>query len=131
YEGRYPPRELQQLTRRMRDPLTHRGPDGAGLWASPDGRVCLGQPPLSLIGLRPGGRQPMLNEDGRVAITFNGEIYNFQTLRRELEAHGHRFATRTDTEVLCHLLEDDPDSAIEQLSGMFAFGAWRQQEREL
>src|SRR5206468_12598751 len=115
----------QELTRRMRDTMTHRGPDDAGLWTSPDGRVCLGQRRLSIIDLRPEGRQPMLNEDGRVAVTFNGEIYNFQPLRRELEAGGHRFATRTDTEVLCHLFEaGNVGTAVSKLSGMFAFGAW-------
>src|SRR5581483_11012820 len=107
YEGRLGTRELQHLVRSMRDTMTHRGPDDAGLWTSPDGRVCLGQRRLSIIDLRPEGRQPMLNEDGSVAVTFNGEIYNFQGLRQELEALGHRFASRTDTEVLCHLLEDD------------------------
>src|SRR5262249_4236411 len=109
----------------------HRGPDDAGLWTSPDGRVCLGQRRLSIIDLRPEGRQPMLNEDGRVAVTFNGEIYNFQALRKDLEAAGHRFQSRTDTEVLCHLFEGDAGKAVERLSGMFAFGAWRHDRREL
>jgi asparagine synthase (glutamine-hydrolysing) len=131
YEGRYTPKELRTLTRRMRDTLTHRGPDDAGLWASPDGRVCLGQRRLSIIDLRPEGRQPMLNEDGQVAVTFNGEIYNFRTLRHELEAAGHRFASRTDTEVLCHLFEGDPEEAVGRLRGMFAFAAWRGPQREL
>jgi asparagine synthase (glutamine-hydrolysing) len=131
YEGRYSSGQLRQLTGRMRDTLTHRGPDDAGLWASPDGRVCLGHRRLSIIDLRPEGRQPMLNEDGRVAVTFNGEIYNFRPLRQELEAAGHRFASRTDSEVLCHLFEDDPDAAVGRLSGMFAFAAWRGPQREL
>jgi asparagine synthase (glutamine-hydrolysing) len=131
YEGRYSSDDLQDVTRRMRDTITHRGPDDAGLWTSSDGRVCLGQRRLSIIDLRPEGRQPMLNEDGRVAVTFNGEIYNFQLLRRELEAAGHRFRSRTDTEVLCHLFEDNPDAAVSRLSGMFAFGAWREPQREL
>jgi asparagine synthase (glutamine-hydrolysing) len=131
YEGRYSTDNLQNLTRLMRDTLTHRGPDDAGLWTSGDGRVCLGQRRLSIIDLRPEGRQPMLNEDGRVAVTFNGEIYNFQRLRRELEAAGHRFRSRTDTEVLCHLLEDEAEIVVPRLSGMFAFGAWRDPQREL
>src|SRR6516162_5931573 len=116
YQGRDPTERLRQLTRSMRDVLVHRGPDDAGLWTSSDGRVCLGQRRLSIIDLRPEGRQPMLNEDGRVAVTFNGEIYNFQLLRRELEAAGHRFRSRTDTEVLCHLFEDNPDAAVSRLS---------------
>jgi asparagine synthase (glutamine-hydrolysing) len=132
YEGRYPTGRLQALTRAMRDALSHRGPDDAGLWTSPDGRVCLGHRRLSIIDLRPEGRQPMLNEDGRVAVTFNGEIYNFRALRQQLEAAGHRFASLTDTEVLCHLFEDsEPAEAIARLNGMFAFGAWRDREREL
>src|SRR6516165_274433 len=131
YAGLFNTGTLESLTRAMRDTMTHRGPDDAGLWTSPDGRVCLGHRRLSIIDLRPEGRQPMLNEDGGVAVTFNGEIYNFQPLRAELEARGHRFHSRTDTEVICHLLEDDPESGVERLSGMFGFGAWRHSQREL
>ncbi len=131
YEGRFSSGQLRQLAGRMRDTLAHRGPDDADLWASPDGRVCFGHRRLSIIDLRPEGRQPMLNEDGRVAVTFNGEIYNFAALRQELEAAGHRFASRTDTEVLCHLFEDDPEAAVGRLVGMFAFAAWRVPRREL
>jgi asparagine synthase (glutamine-hydrolysing) len=131
YEGRFETPQLERLTLAMRDTLTHRGPDDAGLWTSSDGRVCLAQRRLSIIDLRPEGRQPMLNEDGSVAVTFNGEIYNFQSLRRKLEDAGHWFASRTDTEVLCHLYEDEPDTVAERLSGMFAFAVWRQQDREL
>jgi asparagine synthase (glutamine-hydrolysing) len=131
YAGLYDTPALVALTRGMRDSMAHRGPDDSGLWTSPDGRVCLGQRRLSIIDLRPEGRQPMLNEDGGVAVTFNGEIYNFQPLRAELESLGHRFRSRTDTEVICHLLEENPEAAVERLSGMFAFGAWRHAQREL
>ncbi len=131
YAGLFRTSELEAITRTMRDSMAHRGPDDAGLWTSPDGRVCLGQRRLAIIDLRPEGRQPMLNEDGRVAVTFNGEIYNFQSLRAELEQAGHRFHSRTDTEVICHLLEQEPEAGVERLSGMFAFGAWRHSEREL
>src|SRR6516164_1734154 len=132
YQGRYPTEQLQRLTKAMRDTLSHRGPDDAGLWTSPDGRVCLGHRRLSIIDPRLEGRQPMLNEDGRVAVTFNGEIYNFRTLRKDLIGAGHRFASRTDTEVLCHLLEDvDPAGAVAALRGMFAFAAWHTDRREL
>jgi asparagine synthase (glutamine-hydrolysing) len=132
YEGRHPTGRLRELTAAMRDALAHRGPDDAGLWTSADGRVCLGHRRLSIIDPRPAGRQPMLNEDGRVAVTFNGEIYNFRALRRRLEAAGRRFTSRTDTEVLCHLLEDGPPGdAVAALNGMFAFGAWRSHGREL
>jgi asparagine synthase (glutamine-hydrolysing) len=131
YEGQFSTADLEVLTRGMRDTMIHRGPDDAGLWTSPDGRVCLGHRRLSIIDLRPEGRQPMMNEDGAVAVTFNGEIYNFRSLRTQLERSGHRFTSRTDTEVLCHLLEDDPHAAVERLSGMFGLAAWRQAEREL
>src|SRR6516162_6556622 len=132
YQGRDPTERLRQLTRSMRDVLVHRGPDDAGLWTSADGRVCLGHRRLSIIDLRPEGRQPMLNEDGQVAVTFNGEIYNFQTIRRELEARGHRFFSRCDTEVLCHLTEEEPvEAALGRLQGQFAYAAWNSPRREL
>src|SRR6516162_11079141 len=131
YQGRDPTERLRQLTRSMRDVLVHRGPDDAGLWTSADGRVCLGHRRLSIIDLRPEGRQPMLNEDGRVAVTFNGEIYNYRRLRETLTLDGHRFATRTDTEVLCHLFEDDPATALDCLNGQYAFAVWRAPQREL
>lgn len=130
-EGRLAPEQLRRLTTLMRDDLTHRGPDDAGLWSSPDGRVCFGQRRLAIIDLRPEGRQPMLNEDGQVAITFNGEIYNYQALREDLQRRGHHFASRTDTEVLCHLLEGEAADAVPLLDGMFAFAAWRSAAREL
>src|SRR6516162_268280 len=131
YEGQFSTADLEVLTRGMRDTMIHRGPDDAGLWTSPDGRVCFGHRRLSIIDLRPEGRQPMVNEDGRVAVTFNGEIYNFQPLRATLEQQGHHFASRTDTEVLCHLLEDDPVAALDRLNGQFAFAAWREPQNEL
>jgi asparagine synthase (glutamine-hydrolysing) len=131
YAGMFDTQAVENLTLGMRDSMSHRGPDDAGLWTSPDGRVCLGQRRLSIIDLRPEGRQPMMNEDGAVAVTFNGEIYNFQALRGELASLGHHFHSRTDTEVICHLLEHDPQAGVERLSGMFAFGAWRHPQREL
>src|SRR5437899_11984720 len=108
YERRYSKDQLRALTLAMRDSMTHRGPDDAGLWSSPDGRVCLAHRRLSIIDLRPEGRQPMTNEDGSVVVTFNGEIYNYRELNEDLVRRGHRFASKTDTECICHLLEDDP-----------------------
>jgi asparagine synthase (glutamine-hydrolysing) len=131
YERRYRPEQLRSLTLAMREALRHRGPDDAGLWQSNDGLVCLGHRRLAIVDLRPEGRQPLLNEDGSVAVTFNGEIYNYRALTRRLEAAGHRFATRTDTETLCHLFEGDPDRAVADLEGMFAFAVWRSHSREL
>lgn len=109
------------LLRRMRDTLRHRGPDDAGEHVS--GRIGLAHRRLSIIDLQT-GRQPLGNEDGRIQIVFNGEIYNFQELQREAEAKGHRFATRTDTEAIVHLYEEMGEGVVERLQGMFAFGIW-------
>jgi asparagine synthase (glutamine-hydrolysing) len=98
--------EIARLATAMRDAMVHRGPDDGATWVSEDGRVALAHRRLSIIDLRPEGRQPMANEDGSVQVVFNGEIYNHHALRRELEAKGHVFRSRSDTEVLCHMLED-------------------------
>jgi asparagine synthase (glutamine-hydrolysing) len=106
--------------------LRHRGPDEAGECVLPtrDGRVCvLAHQRLSIIDI-PGGHQPQTNEDGSVQLVFNGEIYNFRELRTELEAKGHRFATRSDTEVIVHLYEEHGDDCVHHLRGMFAFALW-------
>lgn len=126
---------LEALCVAMRDTMTHRGPDDAGVWTSPDGRVSLGHRRLSILDLRPEGRQPMSNEDESVQVTFNGEIYGFQPLKSELERAGHRFRTRTDTEVLPHLFESmAPESIaprLNRLDGMFALAAWHRREGRL
>jgi len=108
--------------------LAHRGPDDEGIYA--DGNVALGQRRLSIIDLS-SGRQPMSNEDGTVWVTFNGEIYNFLELRTELEAHGHRFATRSDTEVIVHAFEQYGTGCLRRFRGMFAFAIWDQKRRLL
>ena len=101
--------------------LTHRGPDDAGFHEAPG--ISLGVRRLSIIDV-PGGHQPLANEDGSVVVVFNGEIYNHRELRSRLEARGHRFATRTDTEVLVHLNEEYGDALVHLLQGMFAFALW-------
>jgi len=101
--------------------LRHRGPDQSGTWA--DERAGLGHARLSIIDLSD-GRQPLGNEDGAVWISYNGEVYNFPELRRDLLARGHRFRTRTDTEVIVHLYEDEGIECVHKLRGMFAFGLW-------
>ena len=116
---------------RMRDTMTHRGPDDAGIHISPDGRVGLGHRRLSIVDLSSAGRQPMSNEDGTVWITFNGEIYNHAKLRVELERKGHTYRSRTDTETLVHLYEEEGPDFVRRLEGMFAIGLWDARRREL
>jgi asparagine synthase (glutamine-hydrolysing) len=119
---------------RMRDTMTHRGPDGAGIFTFADDTVAvgLGHRRLSIIDTRVVGAQPMHNEDASLTLVFNGEIYNFAALRRELEATGrHTFRTRTDTEVILHLYEECGPSVVERLEGMFAIALWDARERQL
>jgi len=113
---------------RMRDALRHRGPDDAGLWV--DGPVGLGVRRLSIVDVV-GGHQPMSNEDEAVWIVLNGEIYNHATLRPRLETLGHRYRTRSDTETILHLYEEDGDRGVERLSGMFAFAIWDRRRQHL
>src|SRR5262245_788008 len=111
--------------------LAHRGPDGCGVWRSADGDVLLVHRRLAIIDPGPTGAQPMETADGRHRIVFNGEIYNYRELRRELEARGERFATASDTEVLLRLLSRDGVAALPRLRGMFAFGWWDSEARAL
>ncbi|MFC1791769.1 asparagine synthase (glutamine-hydrolyzing) [Gemmatimonadota bacterium] len=108
---------------RMASTLSHRGPDGSATWVSPDGRCGLAHTRLKVIDLDTGD-QPMGNEDGSVQVVFNGEIYNFRELRTELEGAGHRFRTRSDTEVIVHGWEEWGEELPDRLDGMFALAAW-------
>jgi asparagine synthase (glutamine-hydrolysing) len=119
----------RELIERMSDSVRHRGPDDSGCWTS--GNVGLGHRRLSIIDLSSSGRNPMCNEDGTVWIVFNGEIYNFQKLRPDLEARGHKFKSRTDTEVILHAYEEYGSSCVQYLHGMFAFAIWDGRSREL
>lgn len=114
--------------RRMNDVIVHRGPDDDGYYV--DGTAGLGMRRLSIIDLNTGD-QPISNEDRSIWIVFNGEIYNFKQLRKELEANGHAFTTNTDTEVIVHLYEDLGERCVEKLSGMFAFSIWDTREGKL
>jgi asparagine synthase (glutamine-hydrolysing) len=111
----------RELLGRMNNTLVHRGPDGEGYFVQSN--IGLGHRRLSIIDIE-GGKQPMANEDGSVQVVFNGEIYNFQELRKELRNKGHWFSTRTDTEVIVHLYEEYGEKCVEKLRGMFAFGIW-------
>ena len=113
--------------------LRHRGPDDEGSFVREyeDGTaVGLGFRRLSIIDLDT-GNQPIANEDGSIQVVFNGEIYNYRELRRELEGHRHRFSTRADTEVIVHLYEEHGAHCVERLNGMFAFALWDESQREL
>jgi asparagine synthase (glutamine-hydrolysing) len=114
----------------MTECLRHRGPDGEGSWVSPDRRVALGHRRLAVIDLSTGD-QPMSDASGRYTVILNGEIYNYLELRRELEASGSVFRTRSDTEVLLQLLARDWHGALQHLVGMFAFAAWDTHTGEL
>lgn len=123
-------RPLQAPTlERMRDVMVHRGPDAAGLHL--EGHVGLAHRRLSIIDLSPLGNQPMSNEDGRIWVVFNGEIYNFQALREELIGRGYAFRSRSDTEVLVHGYEEWGLELLPKLRGMFALGIWDWRVEEL
>ena len=116
------------VTKAMGDAIAHRGPDAEGFWSEPG--IGLVHRRLSIIDLA-GGDQPIGNEDDSVQIVFNGEIYNFQELRSGLEARGHRFRTRSDTEVIVHLYEEEGEQLVQRLRGMFAFALWDRNRRRL
>ncbi len=121
-------RASSDTLRAMADTIRHRGPDDEGVYV--DGPVGLAHRRLSILDLSPAGHQPMSNEDGSVWIVFNGEIYNFQSLRRELEGR-HAFRSHCDTEVLVHLYEELGPAMVERLDGMFAFVVWDARRRRV
>jgi asparagine synthase (glutamine-hydrolysing) len=116
------------LLKTMTDTIEHRGPDDEGYYVS--GQVGLGFRRLSIIDLST-GHQPIANEDGKVWIVFNGEIYNYRELRDYLLTRGHHFSTQTDTEVIVHLYEELGEGCVEKLRGMFAFAIWDERDRSL
>jgi asparagine synthase (glutamine-hydrolysing) len=109
--------------------IAHRGPDGEEFYRS--GPVALGHRRLAIIDLSPAGSQPMTNEDDTLWITYNGEIYNFASLRRDLEDRGHRFRSATDTEVVLHAYEEWGVDCLRRFNGMFAFGLWDGRRKRL
>jgi asparagine synthase (glutamine-hydrolysing) len=111
---------------RWGDILKHRGPDDAGLWIGPDGQVALGHRRLAVIDLSPAGHQPMVSEDGRNVVVFNGEIYNFSELKRELQQQGYHFRTDSDTEVILVAYRAWGESCLSRFNGMFAFAIYDQ-----
>ncbi len=118
----------ESLLRRMNDSMTHRGPDGNGYHIEPG--VGLGHRRLSIIDLE-GGKQPLYNEDETVVVTYNGEIYNFQELAKQLRDLGHQFRTHCDTEVIVHAWEQWGEECLSRFNGMFAFALWDQNTETL
>ena len=115
--------------RRMTDAIAHRGPDGEGHFV--EGPLGLGHRRLAVIDLTPAGRQPMATPDGRFVIVHNGEVYNFRELRAELEALGHAFTSRSDSEVVLNAYAAWGEAALDRFNGMFAFAVWDREERRL
>lgn len=118
-----------ELLEKMCDTLRHRGPDDEGIYVN--NNIGLGHRRLSIIDLSNHGHQPMSNETGNIYIVFNGEIYNFPELKKELLAKGHLFNSNTDTEVIIHLYEEKGEDCIQALRGMFAFALWDERNKKL
>jgi asparagine synthase (glutamine-hydrolysing) len=118
----------ESVLRRMNDVIAHRGPDDDGFHLK--GRVGLGHRRLSIIDVS-GGHQPIYNEDGTVAIVFNGEIYNYRELAALVEARGHKLITRSDTETIVHLYEEFGERCVAMLEGMFAFAVWDENKQTM
>ena len=127
FASRRAARDNRELLRSMADSISHRGPDDEGFYEASDGsgnyKVGLAHRRLSIIDLNT-GHQPIGNEDGSVQIVFNGEIYNFPSLRDELIELGHRFKTESDTETIVHAYEEYGEDCVTRLNGMFAFALW-------
>lgn len=118
----------QSVLKRMNEALYARGPDDEGYFI--EGNIGLANKRLSIIDVE-GGKQPIFNEDGKVCIVYNGEIYNYLELRKKLEEEGHMFKTKTDTEVIVHLYEEYGEDCVKFLQGMFAFAIWDSKEDKL
>jgi asparagine synthase (glutamine-hydrolysing) len=116
---------------RVRDHMMARGPDGQATWLSEDRRIGLGHRRLSIIDLSDRAAQPMLSANGKLAVVFNGEIYNYEALRKDLQNKGHVFRSYSDTEVLLHLYNEKGEAMVHDLRGMFAFGLWDADKRAL
>ncbi len=119
----------EELVRSMALTMRHRGPDQEGVFCCE--QMSLAHRRLSIIDLSTNGQQPMFNEDGSVCLVYNGEIYNFQELRRDLEQKGHRFSSQSDSEVIIHAYEEYGIDSVSRLRGMFAYALWDQTEKRL
>lgn len=122
--------EFQEL-KKMTDRILHRGPDAEGHWINSAGNLGLGHRRLSIIDLSSDASQPMHSQDGRFAIVFNGEIYNYLELKKNLETEGIKFYSQSDTEVLLQLYAKMGEACLDKLDGMFAFAIWDEHKKEL
>src|ERR1700678_3222445 len=123
-----PVSDREPILRRMTGAIAHRGPDDSGFFF--DHHAALGHRRLSIVDIA-GGHQPMPNEDRSLWLTYNGEIFNHASLRPELEAAGHRYTTRSDTEMILHAYEQYGAGCVSRFRGMFAFVLWDQNTRTL
>jgi asparagine synthase (glutamine-hydrolysing) len=128
YQWPMAPEAIAQRLRQMCQTIVHRGPDDDGFLVN--GRVGLGMRRLSIIDVA-GGHQPIHNEDGRISVVFNGEIYNYRNLRHDLESRGHQFCTRTDTETIVHAYEEEGTECLKRFNGIFAFALWDEAAQRL
>ena len=117
------------ILRRMTDSIAHRGPDGEGFYS--DGFLGFGHRRLAIIDLSPAGHQPMISHDQQIVLSYNGEIYNFQELRAELEVLGHQFRSKTDSEVVLNAWREWGTDCVTRFNGMFAFAIWDKREQAL
>jgi len=121
--------EDKKLLKQMADRIRHRGPDDEGYYT--DKNISLANRRLSIIDLSKKGKQPIFNEDKSICVVFNGEIYNFQEIKQELEKKRHRFYSNTDTEVIVHSYEEYGEKCLEYFNGMFAFALWDSKKKKL
>jgi len=118
-----------RVLRAMTDAIAHRGPDGEGFFV--DGGLGLRHRQLAIIDLTPAGDQPITSADGRHVISYNGEVYNFRELRKELEAKEYRFRSKSDAEVVLNAFAEWGERALDRMNGMFAFAIWDRRRKEL
>ena len=123
---------LEETASTMANTLVHRGPDDSGTWVDEEVGIAFGHRRLSIIDVSNSGHQPMISADGRYVITYNGEVYNFQEIRQELEKIGHQFRGHSDTEViLTSFIQWGIEASVKKFNGMFAFAVWDRRDRHL
>jgi len=127
FSGSFPETLLHEMVRI----ISHRGPDANGIWSDRKSGIGLGHARLSIIDLSAEGGQPMTNEDGTIWLSYNGELYNYRSLRDDMLARGHKFRSMTDSEVLIHLYEEFGVDMLRKLNGVFAFAIWDGRTKEL